>query len=211
MKIFQFSACYVYLHWRSLKKRDLFWGVLVIIFLYLVPHSVTSILCTAVLILLTTMGRFLEKDKKHLLKSFQTALLISALVCITATVLITVYGMNSPIFQSLDAWMSYRLSYANRIYRVYGISLLGQQISSSYLLDSGYMDLVLRSGLLIYLVFFAVYITNMIRHRKNTVLYILLCTFAFYGVMEYGVYLIARNIFLLSIADILYHGYRNTN
>lgn len=211
MKIFQFSACYVYLHWRSLKKRDLFWGILVIAFLYWVPHSVTSILCTAVLIFLTAVGRFMEKDNKPLLETFKTALMISGFICIAATVFITLYGMSSPVCQALDAWMSYRLSYANRIYGVYGISLLGQQISSSYLLDSGYMDLVLRSGLLVYLVFFAVYIANMIYHRKNTALYILLCTFAFYGIMEYGVYLIARNIFLLSIADILYSRHRNTN
>lgn len=211
MKIFQFSACYVYLHWHSLKRRDLFRGVMVIAFLYWVPHSVTSILCTAVLILLTAVGRFLEKDNKALMKSFKTALLISAFVCIAATVLITVYGMNLPVCQELDAWMSYRLSYANRIYGVYGISFWGQKISSSYLLDSGYMDLTLRSGLLIYLMFFAGYIVNMVYHKKNTALYILLCTFAFYGIMEYGVYLIARNIFLLSMADILYSGRRKAN
>lgn len=211
MKIFQFSACYVYLHWYSLKRKDLFLGILVIAFLYRVPHSVTSILCTAVLILLTTVGRSLEKSKKTLINSFKSALMISAFICIAATVLITVFGMNFPVFQGLDAWMSYRLSYANRIYEVYGISLFGQQISSSYLLDSGYMDLTLRSGLLIYLMFFASYIINMIFHKKNTALYILLCTFAFYGIMEYGVYLIARNIFLLSIADVLYSGRRKTN
>lgn len=206
MKIFQFSACYVYLHWHYLKKRDVLWAVLVIAFLYCVPHSVTSILCTAGLILLTITGHLLEKYKEALLEPFKLMLMIFAFVCIVAMVLITLYGMDSPICQALNAWMSYRLSYANRIYAVYGISLWGQKISSNYLLDSGYMDLILRSGLLVYLMFFAGYIGNMIYHKKNTALYILLCTFALYGIMEYGVYLIARNIFLLCFADILYAG-----
>lgn len=206
MKIFQFSACYVYLHWNSLKKGDVFRGILVIVFLYFVPHSVTSILCTAVLVLLGMGGRFLENKKKALLQGFKTLLLLAVVLCIAATVLLTIYGMDSPLGQALDAWMSYRFSHANQIYAVYKISLFGQRISSSYLLDSGYMDLILRSGLVIYLMFFAGYIGNMIYHKNNTVLYLLLCTFAFYGIMEYGVYLIARNIFLLSFADILYRG-----
>lgn len=204
MKIFQFSSCYVYLHWNSLKRRDALWGVLIIAFLYCVPHSVTSILCTAGLILLTIIGRLLETYKMALLEIFKTILIIFAFVCIIATVFVTLYGMASPVCKALDAWMSYRLSYANRIYAVYGISLWGQEISSSYLLDSGYMDLLLRSGIFIFLMFFAGYIGNIAYHRKHTTLYILLCTFALYGIMEYGVYLIARNIFLLSFADILY-------
>lgn len=204
MKIFQFSACYVYLHWNTLKKRDVLWGVLTITLLYYVPHSVTSILCTAGLFMLTIVGRLLEKYKETLLEIFKTTLVILVFVCVIATVVITLYGMASPVCQALDAWMSYRLSYANRIYAVYGISLWGQKINSSYLLDSGYMDLILRSGILIYLMFFAGYIRNMVYHRKFTALYILLCTFALYGIMEYGVYLIARNIFLLSFADVLY-------
>lgn len=211
MKIFQFSACYVYLHWHSLKKRDMLWAVLVIAFLYFVPHSVTSILCTAGLLLLTIVGRWLEKYEKALLEAYKTVLVFFTFICIIATVLITLYGMDLPVCQALDAWISYRLSYANQIYAVYGISLLGQRISSGYLLDSGYMDLVLRSGLLVYLLFFVGYIGNMVNHKKNTALYILLCTFAFYGIMEYGVYLIARNIFLLSAADILYSRQRDAN
>ncbi len=206
MKIFQFSACYVYLRWHSLKKGDVFRAILALAFLYFVPHSVTSILCTAVLVLLTIAGRFLEDKKRTMLQAFETALLLSVLLCMAATVLLTVYGMDSSFGQVLDAWMSYRFSHANQIYAVYKISLLGQRISTSYLLDSGYMDLILRSGLVIYLMFFAGYVGNMIYHKNNTALYLLLCTFAFYGIMEYGVYLIARNIFLLSFADILYSG-----
>lgn len=211
MKIFQLSACYVYLHWQSLKKRDLLWGILVIAFLDWVPHSVTSILCTALLLVLAAAGRLLETKKPCLLEPFKTVLLLSAFLCIAATVFITLYVMDWPVCQALDAWMSYRLSYANRIYKIYGISFLGQQISSRYLLDSGYMDLILRSGLLVYLTFLAVYLANMMYHRKNTALFILLCTFAFYGIMEYGVYLIARNIFLLSMADLLYSRCSKTN
>lgn len=204
MKIFQFSSCYVYLHWHSLKKRDVCRAVPVLLFLCFVPHSVTSILCTAVLFLLTIAGRILECQNKTLFGAFETALMISVVLCIAATVLLTVYGMDSPIGQALDAWMSYRFSHASQIYAVYRISLLGQTISSRYLLDSGYMDLVLRSGLVIYLMFFAGYIGNMVYHKNNPGLYLLLCTFAIYGIMEYGVYLIARNIFLLSFADLLY-------
>ena len=204
MKIFQFSACYVYLHWHSLKKGDGVRAVLVLAFLYFIPHSVTSILCTAVLFLLTIAGRFLQAKKRALLQVFETALMLSAVLCIAGTVLLTIYGMNFPLGQALDAWMSYRFSHAKQIYAVYKISLFGQSISSGYLLDSGYMDLILRSGLLVYLLFFVGYIGNMSYHKNNPALYLLLCTFGFYGIMEYGVYLIARNLFLLSFADILY-------
>lgn len=208
MKIFQFSSCHIYLHWNSLKGRDVIWAVLIIAFLYLVPHSVTSILCTTALFLLTFAGRLLEDHSKPLLNVCKNGLMVSSFLFIATAVLITLYGMRSPLWQALDAWMSRRLSYANRIFLIYGISLLGQKVSSSYLLDSGYMDLILRSGLFVFILFFFSYMWNMAVHKKDTALYILLCTFAFYGIMEYGVYLIARNIFLLSFADILYAGKR---
>ena len=146
--------------------------------------------------------------------------MVGTILFFTLSVFLMYINVNQYwILSRIDKWMSERFSYAHTAWLIYGISPLGQRIYISeaerksvginrlLYLDNAYASILLRYGILVFILFFLFYILMMKKkiQQREAILVIVLFLYALYGVMENGLYLITHNIFIIAFSDLLYN------
>ena len=126
--------------------------------------------------------------------------------------------MANSVLAKIDQWMTCRFSCGHRVLTMYGISFLGRKIyvsdeerklagiAEKLWLDNAYMSILLRQGVLVFLIFSVGYLWLMkyMAVQKRYVLLFILFLFSVYGIMEAGMYTLGQNVFLIFFADLLY-------
>ena len=115
----------------------------------------------------------------------------------------------------INKLLSQRLKFSNQAFKEFGTTLLGQQIyvtatertiaglGEEIIIDNAYINILMRSGIIVLILYLAGYILGMIRlaiERDYSSFIILLILF-FYGSIELMVYLPMWNIFLIFLVS----------
>ena len=219
LRLFQLTACHLYIKRNSFGFLDFFLAVAVMALEYLVPNSQTAFMSTLILLMTFAFYKICEKYKMSLVQVYAKALILLAAVFNVLSVVWSVLDVRqNHILSQIDSWMSQRFWQCHKVYLLYGIPVFGQKVFISeaerelvgitydLYLDNGYMALLIRYGILVYGIFSVCYLSAMIflYRKKQWYLLIILFIYALYGVMENGNYRITHNIFLFSFGSILY-------
>lgn len=219
MRVFQLSACFCYITYNNGKvflKNCLLLAAM--IFVHIVPNSQTAYIGIFILVIIMFVGYIYDKygiDKTRLMK----LMLLGSVVVNVGTVILS---FNNPqknhLLNSIDRFLSRRFFYDYKMYNYYGLTWFGQKISTlvkdtkyvgvyrQWYLDNAYFSILLRFGIVVYIIFSILYIVAIYYYVKsnNFPMVAILFTYAVYGIMTTGFYMMSDNIFLLAIASPLY-------
>ncbi len=221
MRFFQFSALHLYIRRNRLQLWDFLLLFAAIIFVYAVPNSQTSYFCMTALCMGILADLAVKRLGGFLSGIYQSCLVIFAVLFNILSVMWSIGGVSdSAVLKKLDSLLSIRFSVCHRAFEIFSLRMFGnasvaQLTSGAYLkpdgmerifFDVGYMNLMLRFGIIAYLLFSCSYIAEMLqcRHSSRGILFIILFCYALYGVMEPGIYVLRDNVFLLSFAFLIY-------
>lgn len=218
-RIFQLVLCHSYINKDIINMWNYCYIILAAFFVVKVPNSQTAYISLIALLVLLIIYEYVRNQKPKFVKLYAGGLLIGAALCAVISIILSFIDVNkSSVLKQIDIWISGRFSWGHRVWRIYGISLMGQKIytsseevrliglSSRLWLDNAYLSLLLRYGILIFLMFTFFYICLIYKKfvQKQYILVIILFLYAMYGIMECGLYMIGNNIFLIIFADLLY-------
>ncbi len=219
MRVFQLVACYCYVKKNSTSQWIKYIAMfLAAWFVYKVPNSQTAYICILIMLVVIGVGNFYDKhgiSKKRIIKAMAWGSVLIA----TMTVAISFINPKvNHLYNKIDRYMSHRFLYGYRMYKFYGITLWGQDVQTlvkdsryvgvyrQWYLDNAYLSILLRFGVVVYVIFVALWIAAIIYYTKNDnyTMVAILFTFSVYGIMTTGFYLVSHNIFLLTIANPIY-------
>lgn len=219
LRIFQFILCNLYINRNKLGILNYCYVILAILFTIKVPNSQTTYISLIVLFMLLLLYQYMEKQNHLLMKTYVRGLLIGSVLLNIFSIFLSYINVgNNLILSRIDKWMSRRFSWGHRVWQIYGTSLLGQKVyineeevrriglTGSLYLDNAYVSILLRYGILVFLIFsiFYILLERKMIAQKRYLLVMILFLYALYGVMENGLYMTAHNIFLIAFADLLY-------
>ena len=220
MRFFQLIACYCYSFRNTRSYLKYLIMILAAYFAYKVPNSQTAYIGIMLLMLVIFLGEVHDKyniSKKYLL----FIMLITSVLVNLVTVVASFFDpRKNELYSRIDRFLSLRFLYGYKMYNYYGISFWGQKVHTlvedtkyvgvyrQWYLDNAYLSILLRFGIAVYIVFTILYMLTVIHYvkQKNYVMVSILFTYAVYGIMTTGFYMLSHNIFLLTIADALYNG-----
>lgn len=220
MRIFQLVACFCYIK-RNNKYK---WFEYIIIsslalFVYRVSNSQTAFIGLIILIIMIMVGNIYDhyNIRKKRLMVIMTGISI-AINCVT--VVASFFNPhNNQLFNAIDKFLSHRFIYGYLMYKYYGISIWGQDVQTiikdtkyagvyrQWYLDNAYLSILLRFGIVVYMLFSILWIAAIIYYLSNDdyTMVIILFTYSVYGIMTTGFYMMSHNIFLLTIANQIYN------
>ena len=156
----------------------------------------------AAIVQLIPFSKILNTDKKRIFFSISVMAIFSA---------ISLYFVLAPMnknMQELDLFLSGRIKYSRAFYDYYGITLFGNRFSkygkrefgnAFYVLDNGYLHLLIHNGVLIFVAIMFLYVSRMkssLKDNENT-LFAALMTFVCIGLMEQAMFQPLKNPFLI--------------
>lgn len=219
LSVFQLMACYCYINKDKLNKLNYIYFLLAVLFLVKIPNSKTAYIATTVLLLMLVLYKFIKNQKPEYMIAYEKGILIGAFCLNFFSIIFSYIDVNRNfILARVNSWMSSRFSVCHKVWLLYGVSFWGQRIyvteseralvgiKNRLWLDNSYVSLLLRYGILIYLIFSIGYLclVKSMLIKREYVLAIILFLYAIYGLMETGWYMITHNIFLITFSTLLY-------
>ena len=218
-RIYVLVACRFYLRFQKLKWSDYLLAAAAAVFCYIVPNSMTATLMLALLILLTLAFKVAQKVNAE--RTFLYVLIFLAGACnVVSLVLGSIDLSRYPVLSLIDTSLHGRFSTGYVALKTYGVNLFGHEVYTYkvakdlglslnkyiYYLDNSYYNILYRYGLVIYIGFSYFYLYNMVlqTRKKNAILVIFLFIIALYAIEETELYNLSTNVFLLSLADVMY-------
>lgn len=219
LSVFQLMACYCYINKDKLNKLNYIYFLLAVLFLVKIPNSKTAYIATTVLLLMLVLYKFIKNQKPEYMIAYEKGILIGAFCLNFFSIIFSYIDVNRNfILARVNSWMSSRFSVCHKVWLLYGVSFWGKRIyvteseralvgiKNRLWLDNSYVSLLLRYGILIYLIFSIGYLclVKSMLIKREYVLAIILFLYAIYGLMETGWYMITHNIFLITFSTLLY-------
>lgn len=219
LSVFQLMACYCYINKDKLYKLNYVYFLLVVLFLVKIPNSKTAYIATTVLLFMLVLYKFIRNQKPEYMVAYEKGILIGTFCLNFFSVFFSYIDVNRNfILARINSWMSSRFSVCHKVWLLYGVSFLGQRIyvteserelvgiKNRLWLDNSYVSLLLRYGILMFLIFSIGYLclVKSMLLKREYVLAIILFLYAIYGLMETGWYMITHNIFLITFSTLLY-------
>ncbi len=217
IRIFQLVLCHCYLRKDKENAIDYIIVMASIWFIKNVTDSKTAYYALVILLCFMVI-QGVAKRIKNGTEVFSNALIIIYLVANSFSILFSIKNIKSiPVLKALDAIMSKRFSLCYRTYKFYGLTLFGQDIQLlvrrhiigkmyRFWLDNAYMSILLRYGIIVFIIFSGLYLVTMV-YLKKTGQYMLLqilALYAIYGIMENNYFSMSQNIFLVVLSYSLY-------
>lgn len=217
--IFHWVACSVYMtEEKNVSAMKFLFYSLLALFIYIVPNSQSALIC----LILLLVGVFLfqmMKNRKNRQKILAVACMMGAAAANLGSVVLSLLDLKShPFWKQVDRLLSIRFSAGHRVYELYGMKWLGHivyvteaereavGITETLYLDNSYMTLLIRCGILVYLLFtvsFLLLLWKVYKAEEYNLL-IILTVYSIYGIMEKCVYVLGMNAFILMMARLLY-------
>lgn len=219
LRVFQLIACHCYVHRDRLRTQNYLYILLTILFLIRIPNSKTAYIVTSVFLCMLLLYEFIKTHRPEYMKLYEKGILFGY-VCLNIFSIFFSYIDVKKFFilAKIDSWMSSRFSLCHKVWLLYGVPILGQKVyvtederrqagvQSRIWLDNAYVNILLRYGILFFLIFSISYfcLLKIVVLQKQYMLAIILFLYALYGVMENGIYMISHNIFLITFSILLY-------
>ena len=186
-------------------------------FVYKVPNSQSSYYALFVFLVLMVLYSIV-KNHNTWRRKLSNCFVVAAVAINVFSVFMSTRSLKGmKVLSGIDRFLSHRFSNCYKTCNYFGIHLFGQEIKTLIVkpgigrflrlyLDNGYMAILLRYGVLLYLLFSIGYIYTMIRLRDQDELFLQMVFFiyAVYGVMENNFFSISQNIFLATMARVIY-------
>lgn len=220
MKVFQTEIYYLLLNFR--KRGKIFsiylMMVFVALFSYYVPNSKTPVVLSVLLFILFSLYLVLNNSRYQRL-IYMAGLVFGAFMANVLSVVFCVGDFSGVgYYKVINRMLSSRFSLSHKAYVDFGTTWLGQTVYISfierinaglrgtYFLDNTYMILLIRYGIIFYLIFSIAYIAAMIIGLKTEKYMIVLVFFIYsiYGLMEPSMYRFSYNITLLYLSGVLF-------
>jgi len=218
LRIFQLVACSIYLTGeKHLKMPKIVIYVIGCLFIYLIPNSQAATGCLLLLIIGVLVFELIKNNRRK--KAFAGLLIAGSVMANFGSVILSMVDLSHyPILKKIDKLLSIRFSAGHRVYELYGIKWMGQTvyvsekerelvgIKEKMWLDNSYMTLLIRYGVLVYLLFTIcfLYLLWKLYKIEEYKLLVILAVYSIYGIIENSVYMITHNIFIIFLGMLLY-------
>jgi len=209
--LFWTYATYMYIRYEKIKYTDYILGIILAIFLYIVPQSRTTSLASCVLIFLIFASKLNKEKINWLIKTTSKYIFILFIIC-TIIIIPPYKKMNEElrfIVDKIDAILSGRILYPHAAYEIYGYTIIGEYIDYEEIQCWGgpiIMDNLYGKILYNYGVFYAVLIGYLLisknKQLKNEE-HIYVIMFSIIAICEVHVLNACIGITLLMIGDIV--------
>lgn len=194
--IFEIVMLYLYLNYNKINLKKILLIMCIVIFSYYYTKSRTSALLIAFALMSLTIYKYLKKtiSEKNAINLFSS---ITKYVFITITSVCLIISMTFEVSKVANLFTG-RLGQMIYYYKYYGLTLWGQKLlgylnnidqlikTKLYILDNGYMYLLLGFGIVMFTLFI-LYELKMITFAKknmNFMLLIILLSYIIYGFSE---------------------------
>lgn len=220
LRIFQLVLCILYLHRNDIKIIHLTMIALAAYFCYKVPNSQTATIVLLVLFVLMILYVVIDLRVNRQTSIYILSLIPGAILANALSVLFSTIDFSfSRFFVMVDMALSTRISSCYKLFKMYGVTFFGNRIyvteterelvgiTSRLWLDNAYMFMLLRYGIITFLIFSTLYIFGMIYYKRlnENIIVIILFLYSVYGIMETGMIMMQHNIFLLALGMPLYY------
>lgn len=217
MKFFELAACYCYLHRDFISLKTIASVGFLALLTFLIPNSLGSFVAIIMLLGVSVYFALHKQENDSELRRFAW---ISTVLSLAFNIYSIFVGKNGvdihPLVAKVDSFASDRLLYSHIVFDYYGFGLFGQTINvgrGEYadfsFLDNSYIDLLLRQGLLVYLIITVVILLTIFKQSKADMFYgSILFIYALLGITTNGAFNIASNPFILSACYLLYNNKR---
>lgn len=220
--LFQFVVCHCYLHRKKLKITDYLLIVAVILFIYIAPNSQSAYLSIFAFLILSIFCGECQKHSLKIADIYGKVILLFAFLLNVVSIFLSVVDIRLfPLLWKMDALISNRFATSYNTFQIYGIKIWGQKVflyeeeriqagmadgAGRLYLDNSYMTLLIKYGVISYLIFSIAYLLLMDYFRKKEQYFMVtvLFMFALYGVMENCMFSAFHNVYLLAFAQMLY-------
>lgn len=225
-RIFQLFICIFYRRRGVFHFLDYIFIFSAILFVYFVPNSQTAYMTLIILVMVQAVYVLLNKYTKKGVQKLCTLLIFASLFLNVFSVYMGTRDLSSnKALSELDHFLSSRFSVCYTEVKLFGINMLGQDVNLSLkermargvyqglYLDNAYLSLLIRFGVVVYVIFTAAYIYNLYscKRKNNIVLLLILFVYSVYGVFERQMYLMSYNIFMLTFASLVYNKREDIN
>lgn len=219
LRIFQLVACYCYIYKEKLRKINYICIFLATVFLIRIPNSQAAYITMGMFLFMLLVYKYIIRKKSMYIALFKKCVLYGTFCLSLFSIIFSGIDINKYyVLARLDSWLSSRFSVCHKVWLLYGVSFWGQRIyvtederklvgiKSPLWLDNAYVSLLLRYGILIFLIFCIGYLCliKFVEMQQDDVLMIILFLYALYGTIETGLYMITHNIFLIAFSALIY-------
>jgi hypothetical protein len=217
LRVFQFIACHCYLRWEKFDFKDVIIISMLALFIIKTTYSQTAFVCIILLIILTVFTKFANTYLRGSNVLLGNIYWLASIFAMIISILFSIIDVKKyTLLNKLDQLASIRFSAAHKVYEIYGISLLGQRIfiseeerllvgiNEKLYLDSSYCTLLIRFGVLSFLIFVIAYFYTFYKFKNIPVMAVIFFTYSVYGIMEQNLISLMHNVFILTLAWTLY-------
>lgn len=216
VRVFVLLACRCYI--RANKFNLIDWGLILVaaMFVNIVPNSQTSYYALVLLAVIMAFYVLMYSIDGNLSVFSSFMIFIAAGVNVFSVVLSVINLRQYPFLLRVNNIMSNRFYQCYRTFKYYGIKLFGQEVLLvfskpagrlyRFWLDNSYMTLLIRYGIIVYLLFSILYIITMLylKRYEQHLLVAILCLYSIYGIMENSFFSMSQNFFLLLLSYFIY-------
>lgn len=207
---------YLFLNYSkiTIKKMLVLSAIIMVLPFYIISRTVYFSMIGILVLFI-----FSKINSKFLLKKIWIALPI-IITAINFWFIIN-YNSSDELWNKLNLLLSGRLYIANRYYEIFGITWLGQFLTGmeskinwgTSALDNAYINLIIRDGIFILLMFVGIYcktIKSAVK-RGDAALLICIIVFLIYGTSELFMINIGFNFTLIYFSDYIYFGNKKSS
>lgn len=208
------SICcsYMYLRYKKIRFYDYLIVILVMYGVYEITYCRTAIIGIALLLISILMLQLYHKYNLHIPNLKKLLPLVPILIFVGFMFIFFQYGKSDFVY-TIDYYLSERLKCGWEFYKVFGITLLGNDVSSVakiYALDNAYLALLIRYGALILGLFLGLHclgIKQILKeHNKSKeILIIIIIVYLIYGISETTLFKFYFNPFILFLSTFVFN------
>ncbi len=213
ISVFLLLVCRCYYKRNKMTFFDISLILVAAALVYKIANSKTSFYSLIILAIVSAIYIFMFRLGINM-TFFANIMIAIAIVSNLGSILLSIVDLSSfPTLKSFDVFMSYRFSLCNRTMKYYGIGLWGKDVKLTvsrpvvggvyhFWLDNAYMALLLRYGIIVFLIFSVLYIATMLYLKRTEQYYLLgiMMIYAVYGIMENNYFSMSQNLFLIALS-----------
>jgi len=197
---------YLYINKDKLSIKNILFILMVAIIINFTTYSRTAFL---ILIMAIISIKLIQKNEAKIIKNKLISLLIkNSFAILTAlTILITLmYMKNYSITNKINLAISNRLYYYLIYIINYSVNFMGRDLPNYYPLDSSYLFLLYKFGIIVYLLYYYIYYDLIKKaYKENDYIFIIIILFLLlYGLAEKMIIRSTYNIFLFKFSEDLF-------
>lgn len=214
--------CYMYTYFMDMKDiRNKYISLAILLIFMIITYSFTRSRTGIIMTMCVLILAIIYSSKSN--KIFKNYKLLNTMYMsvIVVTIVFVCFFDNTQIFNSLNNLLTGRLKFGNMFIQKYGMTLLGQEVSSVYETQYGYnLNIALDQGIINPLILYGI-IINVLFYFSQLILIkkyckskqykrvMIIVLIIIYSITENVLFYAFSNIGILFIADILYR--RNLN